>query len=531
MASNASNTLQAMNRIRQNDELCDFALQVGSRTVRVHRLVLSSCSDYFRRMFATDMIETKKNICVVKGFEFEDVQQCVGFMYGEDFKFDMSNIEGIFKLCDLWLLEKAKNECTKYLLRNLSQDCIDVNILASKYNLNDVRRECHKHTIKNMTELMKYNENLPIVDVIEIMKLGGIECVSAIDLWNFATHWMDKQTTSSLESTCHIIKYFPVNIFDVAGFQEHIWKYKHVETCHECRSFVSNTFMDSLGTVFSRHVNLENCLFLKKISKSFQRRSLEIWIDEYIIRQHEGVFKSPAFIEVAKDDLLKLAENIDEECSKSHFSCLVSWLKNHPECHMEVFPQLFENPQDSDKLFLYSLKKFEKGNKDQSFFSRFYSFFVDYWLLNTDNCIYMKNISQKCQCRNAEAKIDEYVIENFREVSKSDDFCDIDEPSMEKYLKTQKNYRSSEVVWEAVKRWVEFDLDERKKHFVTLFSALKLNKFSTVFLREFVCKYHLVNESIICTNKLIEVLFKRFEKQQEEIDLIKKRLTSLEKKK
>lgn len=44
-------TLTELNLLRRHRELCDVVLNVGSRKIFAHRVILSACSPYFRAMF------------------------------------------------------------------------------------------------------------------------------------------------------------------------------------------------------------------------------------------------------------------------------------------------------------------------------------------------------------------------------------------------------------------------------------------------------------------------------------------------
>jgi kelch-like protein 20 len=44
-------TLAELNVLRRHRELCDVVLNVQSRKIFAHRVILSACSPYFRAMF------------------------------------------------------------------------------------------------------------------------------------------------------------------------------------------------------------------------------------------------------------------------------------------------------------------------------------------------------------------------------------------------------------------------------------------------------------------------------------------------
>lgn len=54
--------LEQMNELRSESCLCDVTLVIGSTRINAHRLVLASCSNYFRAMFTSEMAESRQRL-------------------------------------------------------------------------------------------------------------------------------------------------------------------------------------------------------------------------------------------------------------------------------------------------------------------------------------------------------------------------------------------------------------------------------------------------------------------------------------
>lgn len=54
--------LEKFNEMRAEGCLCDVTLVVVSHRINAHRLVLASCSNYFRAMFTSEMAESRQRM-------------------------------------------------------------------------------------------------------------------------------------------------------------------------------------------------------------------------------------------------------------------------------------------------------------------------------------------------------------------------------------------------------------------------------------------------------------------------------------
>ena len=59
--------LERMESLKATRLLCDVVLRAEERTFHVHRVVMASCSDYFRSMFTGGMRETAQQEIELKG--------------------------------------------------------------------------------------------------------------------------------------------------------------------------------------------------------------------------------------------------------------------------------------------------------------------------------------------------------------------------------------------------------------------------------------------------------------------------------
>ena len=115
-----------MNDRRLQGTFCDFEIRTKDQAFPVHRIILDSCSEYFRSMFASNLKESEKGFCEVDDETSDTVLQCVDFMYTGEMNLTNETATSVLKLAHQWLLDKAVKRCQDFLTENMnSQTCVE----------------------------------------------------------------------------------------------------------------------------------------------------------------------------------------------------------------------------------------------------------------------------------------------------------------------------------------------------------------------------------------------------------------------
>ncbi|RMX57129.1 hypothetical protein pdam_00008254, partial [Pocillopora damicornis] len=119
-------------------KLCDVIIQAGERKVKCHRVVLSSCSPYFRGMFTNDMIESSKDTVVIQGLSEEAVIQLINFIYTRKITISIDNIEALLTAAAVFQLDLVVHACCEFMKRHLHpSNCLEMRAYAELHGCRD----------------------------------------------------------------------------------------------------------------------------------------------------------------------------------------------------------------------------------------------------------------------------------------------------------------------------------------------------------------------------------------------------------
>ena len=66
--------LSSLYQLKEHDILCDLTLVAENEPVRVHRVVVAACSDYFQALLTLDMKEKGQKVITLKGRGFKHIR-------------------------------------------------------------------------------------------------------------------------------------------------------------------------------------------------------------------------------------------------------------------------------------------------------------------------------------------------------------------------------------------------------------------------------------------------------------------------
>ena len=117
--------------------------------------------------------------------------------------------------------------------------------------------------------------------------------------------------------------------------------------------------------------------------------------------------------------------------------------------------------------------------------------------LNFENCLDICDIAESLNCRELQNLTTLYVTENFRRLVKYAGFLHLSPKQLHAVLEKDKiNVSSESEVYEAVMRWVKFDLANRKYHLTTLLEQVRFGLMSRKYVVD-----RVLRDSVIMANE------------------------------
>lgn len=176
----------------REQKLCDVVIQAGERKLKCHRVVLSSCSPYFRGMFTNEMMECTQDTVVIQGLSEDAVIQLINFIYTRKITINIDNIEALLTAAAVFQLDSVVHACCEFMKRHLHpSNCLEMRAYAELHGCLDFIKAADTYarscflTLMNTEALLKtsFRHFLSIVSGDDLFVKREEQVFEAIMAW------------------------------------------------------------------------------------------------------------------------------------------------------------------------------------------------------------------------------------------------------------------------------------------------------------------------------------------------------------
>ena len=133
--------MEAVHKLRQNNEYTDVTLQSGGVQIQCHRVVLAVGNEYFKTMFRCGLQENGSDT-VQLTMEPDILANIIDYMYTGEIELTDDNVESLVKACDVLQLDALKARCEDFMMTQVDiTNCVRFWRLSEVYQLHKLLRK------------------------------------------------------------------------------------------------------------------------------------------------------------------------------------------------------------------------------------------------------------------------------------------------------------------------------------------------------------------------------------------------------
>lgn len=203
-------TLSELNVLRRHRELCDVVLNVGSRKIFAHRVILSACSPYFRAMFTGELSESRQTEITIRDIDELAMELLIDFCYTSHIIVEESNVQTLLPAACLLQLVEIQEICCEFLKRQLDpSNCLGIRAFADTHSCRDLLRIADKFTQHNFQEVVESEEFLllPVSQLIDIISNDELNVRSEEQVYSAVMSWVKYNVSERRQHLSQVLQH------------------------------------------------------------------------------------------------------------------------------------------------------------------------------------------------------------------------------------------------------------------------------------------------------------------------------------
>ncbi|KAM9708745.1 kelch-like ECH-associated protein 1A [Menidia menidia] len=197
LENHASRALGVMDEFRRQDMLCDLVLHVTykERTVdfKVHKVVLASCSPYFRAMFTRGFKECRASEVTLRDVCPEVVGRLIDFAYTSHITVGEKCVLHVLLGAMRYQMEDVAKACCDFLTKHLEPaNVIGIARFAEEIGCTELHQRCREYINTHFSEVTKVDEffSLSHCQLLELISQDSIKVLCESEVYKACTDWV-----------------------------------------------------------------------------------------------------------------------------------------------------------------------------------------------------------------------------------------------------------------------------------------------------------------------------------------------------
>ncbi|XP_076812945.1 kelch-like protein 12 [Clavelina lepadiformis] len=191
--NHAAEILSNLNEERTTTKnFCDFTIKAGGKQLPVHKCVVGSFSEYFKKMFTTKMRESYSNEGSVKEVSGPTMASIINFIYTSCIILTHDNVYDVLEAAEYLRITSLKENCRTFFKASLNgENCLKIRSYSNRYDMGDLVQAAETFISKNLRAVLKSADFLQfgVDDVKAMLKLESVEDSIDEDKYRSVVAW------------------------------------------------------------------------------------------------------------------------------------------------------------------------------------------------------------------------------------------------------------------------------------------------------------------------------------------------------
>ncbi|XP_005988805.1 kelch-like protein 31 [Latimeria chalumnae] len=189
--SHGASLLEVFSQMRQERFLCDLIIATKTKSFDVHKIVMASCSDYFRNLLKRDPSIQRAELHDVSPLGLSTI---ITYAYTGKLSLSLYTIGSTISTAAQLEMHTLVNMCTDFLVQEMNvENCMYISNIAGTYSLNQAKEAARKFIHENFKEFAETDHfmKLTFEQMNEFLMDDSLQLPSEVTAFQVAMKWLE----------------------------------------------------------------------------------------------------------------------------------------------------------------------------------------------------------------------------------------------------------------------------------------------------------------------------------------------------
>ncbi|KAK1156959.1 kelch-like ECH-associated protein 1A isoform X1 [Acipenser oxyrinchus oxyrinchus] len=249
--SHPSKALERMDEFRRHDQLCDLVLHVTYKDqreeFRVHKLVLASCSPYFKAMFTGDFKECHASEVTIRDVAPCVMQRLVEFAYTARVTVGEKCVLHVLLAATRYQMEDVAKACCDFLAKNLEPaNVIGIANFAEQIGCKELHERGREYINTHFNKVTKEEEffNLSHCQLLDLISQDRLKVLCESEVYKACIEWVRWDLEGRAQYFHALLNAVQIYALPPRFLQAQLQECPILSKANSCRDYLSRIFQE-----------------------------------------------------------------------------------------------------------------------------------------------------------------------------------------------------------------------------------------------------------------------------------------------
>ncbi|XP_009974660.2 kelch-like protein 10 [Tyto alba] len=232
------------NELRMEGKLCDVTISMNGVEFNAHKIILCSCSPYFRVLFTSGWNNAEKSVYRIHGTSPEMMRLIIEYAYTRTVPITADNVENLLTAADQFNVMGIVRLCCEFLKSQLClENCVGIWRLTGYYYCPDLREAAQVFILHHFVEMTKVSTeflDLSVNDLEHIIEKDELNVTQEDAVFEAILQWIAHDLRSRRQHIAVLLGKVRLALMQAEYLMNNVKMHDYVKDNEECKALIRN---------------------------------------------------------------------------------------------------------------------------------------------------------------------------------------------------------------------------------------------------------------------------------------------------